>query len=133
MQRLTLVSLAIVAALAIAACSPATSPAASSAASAAASPAASAAASPAASAASAEEITVTIQNNTLPTVSAKVDQRIRWENADTVGHTVTLDDGTRSGNVGPGGEFISVFSSPGTFTYHCDIHPTMTGSITITD
>lgn len=67
-------------------------------------------------------------------VTAKVGDVIGWMNNDTVPHTATLDDGTCTTdpiNVGTSGALT--FSAPGTYTYHCNIHPAkMTGTITIT-
>ena len=48
-------------------------------------------------------------------------------------HTVTADDGSvDSGPLAPGASFSQVFPAAGLFTYHCTIHPQMTGAVTIT-
>jgi plastocyanin len=68
-------------------------------------------------------------------VSAKVGDVITWTNSDAAPHKVALDDGscTMSGNIAPnGGKASLVFSAPGTYPFHCSIHPTMKGTITIT-
>ncbi len=55
-----------------------------------------------------------------------------WTNNDTTGHTVTADDGSfDSGTVAPGATFSHTFDTAGTFSYHCNIHPTMTATITV--
>ena len=78
-------------------------------------------------------LTVTIEGNKLPAVTAKVGETITWQNLDARPHTVTPDDGSFSGSVPAGSTFSHAFDSAGTFPYHCNIHPSMTGTITITD
>ncbi|MEU5428909.1 cupredoxin domain-containing protein [Streptomyces olivoreticuli] len=61
-------------------------------------------------------------------------ETVTWINVeDGVPHTVTSD--TRlwdSGVIDPGSTFSRVFPAPGTFRYHCDIHPDMKGAILVT-
>jgi plastocyanin len=67
-------------------------------------------------------------------VSAKVGDVITWTNTDAAAHKVGLDDGscTMSGDIeGSGGKASLVFSVAGTYPFHCTIHPTMRGTITI--
>jgi len=57
---------------------------------------------------------------------------ISWLNDDNTTHTSAADGGQwASGNIPPGGRFNFTFASPGQFTYHCQIHPNMTGTITV--
>lgn len=57
---------------------------------------------------------------------------ITWINYGTVPHTVTADDGSfDSGTLNPGDSFTVAFQGQGTITYHCSIHPSMTGSVTV--
>jgi len=58
---------------------------------------------------------------------------VRWTNNDTVPHTVTSDSGAElnSATLNPGDTYIHTFSAVGTFTYHCNIHKSMTGTITV--
>jgi hypothetical protein len=51
-----------------------------------------------------------------------------------VGHTASLDDGTcATDTIATGQTQALVFSAPGTYPYHCAIHPSrMKGTITIT-
>lgn len=59
-------------------------------------------------------------------------QSVCWENVATFTHTVTSDDGTSfNTSVPAGNRFIYTFATPGTFTYHCNIHSGMTGTITV--
>ena len=67
-------------------------------------------------------------------VSAKVGDVITWTNSDSVPHRVALDDGTceMSANIqGGGGKASLVFSVAGTYPFHCTVHPSMKGTITI--
>jgi plastocyanin len=58
---------------------------------------------------------------------------VTWTNMDTAQHTVTSDSKVfDSGFLNPGGTFQFTFDTPGTYTYHCNIHPSMTGTITVT-
>jgi plastocyanin len=57
---------------------------------------------------------------------------VTWTNQGGSGHTVTADDGSfDSGTVAPGSTFTQTFAQPGTFAYHCAIHPSMKGTITV--
>jgi plastocyanin len=54
-------------------------------------------------------------------------------NRDGVEHTVTADDGTFDITVGPGSTTtFDAPSTPGTYTFVCLIHPSMSGSIAVT-
>jgi plastocyanin len=58
---------------------------------------------------------------------------VTWMNSDTTIHTVTADDGSfNSGNIAVGATYSRVFSTAGTFSYHCTIHPEMTGKVVVT-
>lgn len=66
-------------------------------------------------------------------VEAKVGEAIEWTNEDSVPHTATLDDvdcGTEQ--LGRGQQGVLVFTEAGTFAYHCRIHSSMHGTVTIT-
>ena len=57
---------------------------------------------------------------------------ILWTNKDGVTHTVTSDKGLfDSGAISPSGTWSHLFSTAGTFTYKCAIHPNMTGSVVV--
>jgi plastocyanin len=58
---------------------------------------------------------------------------VRWTNKDATSHTVTADDGSfTSQSLGSQAPFTHTFSQPGvTVTYHCAIHPGMTGSVVV--
>jgi len=77
-------------------------------------------------------------------VSVKAGGTVTWTNNDPVTHSVTSDatggftsdlSGTMTdpyGGMGGGGSFQHTFSSAGTFTYHCNYHATMHGTVTVT-
>jgi plastocyanin len=58
---------------------------------------------------------------------------VMWTNRDSATHTTTSDSGMwDSGMLATGKSFSFTFATPGTFTYHCAIHPTMHGTIVVT-
>jgi plastocyanin len=57
---------------------------------------------------------------------------VTWTNNDNMTHTVTSDaTGFDSGNLTVGSKFSQMFSTAGTYAYHCTIHPTMKGTIIV--
>jgi plastocyanin len=46
-------------------------------------------------------------------------------------HTWT-GSGWDSGDLANGASFSHTFTAPGTYAFHCNIHPSMTGSVTVT-
>ena len=67
-----------------------------------------------------------------PQISLSSGSTISWTNDDSLAHTVTSDEGLfDSGPISPGEIWDNTFDSPGQFTYHCLIHPFMTGKIII--
>lgn len=55
-----------------------------------------------------------------------------WTNYGAAPHTVTSDfGGFDSGTLGTGGGFSLYFDTAGTYTYHCAIHPGMTGGVVV--
>jgi len=66
-------------------------------------------------------------------VTVKQGATVKWTNEDSASHTITADDGSwDSGSLGKGKSFSQVFTQAGTFTYHCTIHPTMKGTVVVT-
>jgi plastocyanin len=83
----------------------------------------------------ARQVGATIQNIAFSPTSITVARgtTVTWTNLDSVAHTVTADDGSwGSGTLGHGATYSHVFTSPGTYTYHCAIHPFMTGTVMVT-
>jgi plastocyanin len=67
------------------------------------------------------------------TVTIKAGAAVTWTNNDSVSHTITADDASwDSGSIANGGTFSHTFATAGTFTYHCAIHPSMKGTVTVT-
>lgn len=65
---------------------------------------------------------VTVQPNT----------SITWTNQDSSDHTVTFSNvDIDSGNIAQGKTFTVSLGDPGHYTYHCNIHSFMTGSIDV--
>ena len=63
-----------------------------------------------------------------------VGDEITWTNVDGTSHTVTSNDDSGvldSGNVSGGGTFSATFDEAGEFTYFCEIHPQMEGTVTV--
>jgi len=57
---------------------------------------------------------------------------VTWTNTDSIAHTSTSDGtGWDSGTVAPGGRFSFAFQTPGTYRYHCAIHPGMIGTVVV--
>jgi plastocyanin len=57
---------------------------------------------------------------------------VTWTHAGNAPHTVTSNtDVFDSGRLANGQTFSFRFPNPGTFAYHCEIHPSMTGTITV--
>jgi plastocyanin len=59
-------------------------------------------------------------------------ETVRWTNDDIADHEVADDgDAFRSERLMPGMSYSHTYASPGTFTYHCPLHPFMTGQVTV--
>ena len=67
-------------------------------------------------------------------LNIKKGMTVVWKNTTTsTTHTSSSDTGVwDSGFISPGMTFKFKFTSDGTFTYHCNVHPTMKGSIVVT-
>ena len=60
--------------------------------------------------------------------------KVTWQNEDTAPHTATADDGSfDTGTIEKGKLGSATFKEPGTFTYHCEIHPTMHGTVEVVE
>jgi plastocyanin len=58
---------------------------------------------------------------------------VTWTNSGLARHTVAANDGTfHSPDVRAGQTYTRTFPTPGTYTYICDIHPDMKGTIAVT-
>jgi plastocyanin len=60
--------------------------------------------------------------------------KVIWQNQDTAPHTATADDGSfDTGTIEQGKIGSATFKEPGTFTYFCEIHPTMHGTVEVVE
>jgi plastocyanin len=72
------------------------------------------------------------------TITVASGTTITWINKDVVAHTVTSNDGLfDSGSMSAsdpytaGGTFTYTFSTPGSYSYHCSFHLTMTAKVIV--
>ena len=65
-------------------------------------------------------------------LTAKAGQEITWTNNGAVPHTVTFDGGPDSGTLAAGATFKHTFAAAGSFSYKCNFHSSMTGTVTVT-
>jgi plastocyanin len=87
-------------------------------------------------AASTATVTVETVNGTFAFVPSTLNitrgTTVTWKNATNAMHTVTSDAGRPSANLPVGGSVHFTFTKDGTFHYHCNIHPYMTGVVVVT-
>jgi plastocyanin len=79
-------------------------------------------------------VVVTIEGSAFsPEVAVvKAGTEVVWKNKDSSPHTVTADDGSfSSGSLSQGEEFRRKFTTPGTFTYSCEVHAYMSGKVEV--
>jgi plastocyanin len=67
-------------------------------------------------------------------ITVKAGTTVTWTNKDDEAHTVFFAfDGSKSPIlVNNNNVYTKTFSTPGTYTYHCTIHPFMTGTVEVT-
>ena len=80
--------------------------------------------------------TVSIQNFAFnpPNTTVAPGTTVTWVNNDQAPHTVTATNPAGafdSGTLQPGQRFSHTFTTVGTKAYHCEIHPSMKGSVTV--
>lgn len=67
-------------------------------------------------------------------VVVQVGGKVTWQNEDTAPHTATADDGSfDTGIIEKGKLGSATFKEPGTFTYFCEVHPTMHGTVEVVE
>jgi plastocyanin len=62
-------------------------------------------------------------------ITTSVGATVTWTNYDSVPHTVSETSGPQtfnSGTIAPGATYSLMLTLPGTYTYKCNIHPSMT-------
>lgn len=76
---------------------------------------------------------VVVQNYTFPAVSTTAGATLTLVDKDDEQHTMTADDGSFKGgpfnNKAPG--TLVAPSKPGSYPFHCEIHPTMHGTLVV--
>lgn len=58
--------------------------------------------------------------------------KVKWVNKGSLTHTTTANEGAWDERLDPGEKFVRKFRRAGTFAFHCSIHPSMTGTVTVT-
>lgn len=83
------------------------------------------------------KVTISIKNFAFNPSSLKIKPKteVTWVNNDTTTHTVTYDSGNLfdSGPIPPGKSFSFTFQDIGLISYHCSIHPSMKGTINVSN
>lgn len=84
------------------------------------------------------DVTITINgmngaNSFSPNPAAvKVGQKVAWRNADSITHTAS-GSGFETGGIAGGATSAPItITTAGNLDYHCSIHPTMVGTLTVT-
>lgn len=87
-----------------------------------------------------QTVTITTTNGSFgfsPTmITVAVGTTVVWNNATGAPHTVTSDDGKTFDSgihtpINPNESFSFKFTTPGTYAYHCQIHPFMKATIVV--
>ena len=66
------------------------------------------------------------------TITVTTGTTVTWTNKDGVSHSVTSDTGAfDSGAIASNGTYSHLFSTAGTFPYHCMVHPSMTATVVV--
>jgi plastocyanin len=80
---------------------------------------------------------VSIQNFAFipASITVPIGTVVQWTNLDTTTHTVTAtttpSNGSFDSSVNPGASVCLRFTSAGSYSYHCTIHPFMTGAVAV--
>ena len=67
------------------------------------------------------------------TVEASVGDVVAWTNEDSAPHSVVVGSDCRTSNIQQGASAALVFNVAGTYAYVCGIHPTMTGTVEVSE
>jgi plastocyanin len=89
---------------------------------------------PSGEAARAEEVEIVDFAYDPDPVVVQVGGKVSWLNQDSAPHTATADDGSfDTGTLEQGKRGSETFKQAGTFTYFCEIHPTMHGTLEVVE
>jgi plastocyanin len=90
------------------------------------------AAAPAGAAAATQDVSAQLDAFSPSQVDTLPGETVQWTNVSPRVHTVTSDTGLFGADeLLPGAVFAQRFDTPGSYTYHCTIHPEMTGEIDV--
>lgn len=68
-----------------------------------------------------------------PTLEVPAGTTVTFVNNDSAKHTATADDGSfDTDDLEQGASAEVTFDTPGTYSYHCEYHPFMVATITVT-
>ncbi|BDG01387.1 cupredoxin domain-containing protein [Anaeromyxobacter oryzae] len=82
--------------------------------------------------ASPREVRISAHRYLPQTVTVPRGATVRWVNEDDDPHTVTSDGGAfASRGIDTSETYTFTFDAPGSFPYHCALHPTMTGTVVV--
>ena len=89
---------------------------------------------PSGEAAKAEKVQIVEFSYEPDPVVVQVGGKVIWQNEDAAPHTATADDGSfDTGTIDKGKLGSATFKEAGTFTYFCEIHPTMHGTVEVVE
>jgi amicyanin len=68
-------------------------------------------------------------------ITVKKGTTVTWTNNDSVGHNVIADSGNgpNSQILQKGQTYSFTYDTLGSFSYHCGVHPSMKGTVTVTE
>lgn len=82
-----------------------------------------------------DKVTISNYNFSPGAITVKKGTAVTWTNQDSVAHNVQETDGKSgpmSGDLDNGKSYTFTFNTPGTYNYHCSIHPEMVGKVVVT-
>jgi len=89
---------------------------------------------PSGEAAKAEKVQIVEFSYEPEPVVVQVGGKVTWQNEDSAPHTATADDNSfDTGTIEQGKLGSATFKEAGTFTYFCEIHPTMHGTVEVVE
>ncbi len=80
------------------------------------------------------EATVTVEGFAFNPAEVRIQAggTVTWQQKDSAPHTVTSDNGQfDSGSLSQGDNWSFTFEKPGTYEYHCEIHPGMKAKVIV--
>lgn len=81
-----------------------------------------------------QRVSVTVKDSAFEpnSITVKVGTVVVWTNTDNMLHTITSDDmAFDSEPLATGMTYSFTFAKPGTYPYHCKVHPSMKGTVIV--